>query len=337
MTSASLQRGGFGRSSRGICVVVVALAAMGCKTGTSWTAKPSWWTFGGSGDDPAKLASAPPAAADATMPSATNKPYPTTTTPEGYVLENAQRAGQAQVAAAAPPATTPATEPAAITYGSKPAAAAPVSTPPQIASAAAGAGSLSGIAPQVGPYGAPPASSPLEQSLPPSAPASAFGATAAPAVASAAATGYGMSPPPGTTDPTGVRVADARGAESWSSSTSAAAPPATTGDSRYGTGTGSRFSAPSALAPQQQPAADFPALTPATPAALPGNADPLSAPAAAPSSLAPPTPTRRPDPGYRPGGTSTYRPSRTLLAGEAGAEQGAIQPVSFEMPATERP
>ena len=57
---------------------------------------------------------------------------------------------------------------------------------------------------------------------------------------------------------------------------------------------------------------------------------PAIGPTATPSSLAPPTPTRRPDPGYRPGGTSTYRPSRTILAGETGSEPGGIQPVSFE-------
>ena len=74
---------------------------------------------------------------------------------------------------------------------------------------------------------------------------------------------------------------------------------------------------------------------PSVPGGVPA-ADPLTAPAAAPSSLAPPTPTRRPDPGYRPGGTSTYRPSRTLLAGDSGAEPAAIQPVSFEMPMAEQ-
>jgi hypothetical protein len=46
---------------------------------------------------------------------------------------------------------------------------------------------------------------------------------------------------------------------------------------------------------------------------------------------------RRPDPVYRPGGTSSYRPSRTILAGDDGAEPGAIQPVSFEMPMNQRP
>ena len=322
MTSASSQRVGFGPSAQGLIVLLVAVAAVGCKSGSSWTAKPSWWTFGGSGDDPAKLAAAPPATTDVTKPSAASKPYPTTTTPEGYVMENAQRAGQTQIASTAPPTTTPATEPAAVTYGSKPAVTTPPPAPPQVASTSAGAGNLSGIAPQVGPYGAPPSSSPVEQTLPGATPLSSFGA-AAPA------------------DAAGVRVADARGADSWA--TAPPAQPPASGDSRYSSSTSSRFSgAATQPMPQTAPAATaFPPITPATPATMPASVDPLSAPAvgpaAAPSSLAPPTPTRRADPGYRPGGTSSYRPSRTILAGDTADEPGAIQPVSFEMPAAGGP
>ena len=341
MASASSQRFSFGPSARGLFVVLLAVAAVGCKSGSPWTAKPSWWTFGGSGEDPAKLAAAPPAPTDVTKPSATAKPYPTTTTPEGYVLENAQREGQTQVASSASRApTTPAAEPAAITYGSKPAAVAATPAPPpqMTAASAGGGGNLSGIAPQIGPYGAPPGSAPLEQTLPSSVPGSSV--AAAPAEAA------------------GVRMADARVADSWAAAP-AAAPPMS-GDSRYATSPGSRFagasvspmpqtapittSAPvTASAPITASAPAFPAITPAAPAAVapPGSADPLAAPAvgptAAPSSLAPPTPTRRADPGYRPGGTSSYRPSRTILAGDDGAEPAAIQPVSFEMPMNQSP
>lgn len=340
MVTASWQRVGFGPSARGLFVLLVAVAAVGCKSGSSWTAKPSWWTFGGSGDDPAKLAAAPPAITDVTKPSAAAKPYPTTTTPEGYVMENAQRAGQGQVAAASPPApTTPAAEPAAVTYGSKPVMPAAAAPPPQVASAPAGAGNLSGIAPQVGPYGAPPAAAPLEQTLPSAAAVGAFGAsTSASALPPA---GYAAAPQVPAADPAGVRVADARGADSWASPP--AAPPAATGDSRYGASTGSRFSGAAAPLPQAAPApaSAFPPITPAAPAALPGAVDPLATPAvgptAAPSSLAPPTPTRRPDPGYRPGGTSSYRPSRTILAGDSPREPGAIQAVSYETPANDGP
>lgn len=324
MTSAPAQQFGFGPAARGLFVVLLAVAAVGCKSGSSWTAKPSWWTFGGSGEDPAKLAAAPPASADLTKPSATAKPYPTTTTPEGYVLESAQRDGKPQVASSPVlPPTTPAAEPAAITYGSKPPVAATPSPPPQMAAAGAGAGTLSGIAPQVGPYGAPPGSAPLEQTLPAAAPASSFG--------------VGPTAPPETA---GVRMADARGADSWAAAP-AEVPPAS-GDSRYTTSPGSRFSAsPTSSMPQPAPAAAFPAITPSAPATLPGSVDPLGTPAvgptAAPSSLAPPTPTRRADPGYRPGGTSSYRPSRTILAGDTEAKPASIQPVSFEMPAAAGP
>lgn len=85
MISASRQRFPSARFVAAAAAVAVACASPGCKSGSSWAAKPSWWTFGN--DDPAKLADAPPAATDVAMPSATSKPYPTTTTPEGYVME----------------------------------------------------------------------------------------------------------------------------------------------------------------------------------------------------------------------------------------------------------
>ena len=100
----------------GAVMLAVALAATsGCKSG-SWGAKPSWWTLGGTGGtDPAKLAAAPSFSDDVTKPSATAKPYPTTSTPDGYVLANATTD-----AAAGPAATSP----APITYGSTPPPAA---------------------------------------------------------------------------------------------------------------------------------------------------------------------------------------------------------------------
>jgi hypothetical protein len=147
--------------------------------------------------------------------------------------------------------------------------------------------------------------------------------------AAGAAFGAGLQPEGAAT-----RVADARGAESWG--TSAASPPPAAGDSRYG-GTGSRFAGGAVAAPEA--AASFAAPPVEPPPAAPA-AMPAIGPTATPSSLAPPTPTRRPDPGYRPGGTSSYRPSRTILAGETGSEPGGIQPVSFEaaaVPATAAP
>lgn len=333
ITASASQRTLFGPIARGAAIVLVALAVVGCKSGSSWTAKPSWWTFGGSGEDPAKLASAPPAPTDVTKPSAAAKPYPTTTTPEGYVVENAQRAGQSQVAAAAP--QQPAAESAVVTYGTKPPAAVapPASTTPQVAASSGSAGGLSSITPQVGPYGGVPGTAaPADQSLPSAGGGFASAAPAAMPAATGAAFGASLQP-----DAPATRVADARGSESWGTP-AAVPPPSTAGDSRYGS-TGSRFSggtaaaAPAAAAPFAAPFTAPPVEPPpAAPAAMPA-----IGPTATPSSLAPPTPTRRPDPGYRPGGTSSYRPSRTILAGDTGGEPGGIQPVSFEAAAAADP
>lgn len=321
ITASASQRFPYGPTARGAAVVLVALAVVGCKSGSSWTAKPSWWTFGGTGDDPAALASAPTTPTDVTKPSAAAKPYPTTTTPEGYVVENAQRAGQSQVATTSPQPQPPA-ESAVVTYGTKP--PAPVEPPaaaPQIAASSGATGGLSSITPQVGPYGSVPgAAAPADQSLPSSSGGFASAAPAAMPAAAGAAFGAALQPEGAPT-----RVADARGAESWGTP-AASSPPPTAGDSRYG-GTGSRFSGGAVAAPAAAASFAAPPIEPppAAPAAMPA-----IGPTATPSSLAPPTPTRRPDPGYRPGGTSSYRPSRTILAGETGSEPGGIQPVSFE-------
>ncbi|HBB74621.1 MAG TPA: hypothetical protein DC048_09250, partial [Planctomycetaceae bacterium] len=93
-------------------LVVICLA--GCRSGSSMTA-PSWSMFGGSTKNSEKLASAPPFEGDVAKPSATAKPYPTTSTPEGYVLESTRAAGADAVASTAPP-TTPA-DIAPVVYG----------------------------------------------------------------------------------------------------------------------------------------------------------------------------------------------------------------------------
>ena len=43
-------------------------------------------------------------------------------------------------------------------------------------------------------------------------------------------------------------------------------------------------------------------------------------------------PTRRPDPMYRPGGTSSYRPGKEILVGSNAGTEAAVRPVSFEAP-----
>jgi len=320
----------------GVAIVLAAAVAGGCKSGSSWTAKPSWWTFGDASKDPAALASAPPAPTDVTKPSAASKPYPTTTTPEGYVLDNAQRSGASQVAAT----TSSPVEPAAVTYGSTPVAPpAAAAVASQAAVAPAAAGSLSSITPQVGPYGSAPGSSPSDQLLPATstagAPAPLGVQASAPAPTASPSTVSAFGAPAATSpgfDPAGTRVADARGSEAWPA---AAAPAGGAGDSRYGVSNGSRFSGgmsamPAAAAPVEAftPAAPPAELTP--PAAAAPTGLPAAAPAAAPAQLAPPTPTRRPDAGYRPAGTSSYRPSRTILAGDSSGSPSAVQPASYE-------
>jgi hypothetical protein len=330
ITASMRQRAVLGIAARGVALVVVAAVAGGCKTGTSsWTAKPSWWTFGGS-SDASKLASAPPAPTDVTKPSAVSSPYPTTTTPEGYVMDKSTAAPGAQVAGA--PRQQP-VDPAAVTYGSQPPASAaePQAGATAAASpAGASAGGLSSISPQVGPYGNSSAAAVPPERMPSAATTAAY-AAGAPAAPAGSAFGAAAADP--RLDTAGTRVADARAADGWPSS-----PPApTTTDSRYGAANGSRFSggvSPPASAPVS--AFGAPAAPPAemAPASQP-LPSPAAAPAAPPTSALPATPTRRPDPGYRPGGTSSYRPSRTILAGDEGTPDPAVRLASCqsELPA----
>jgi hypothetical protein len=69
-----------------------------------------------------------------------------------------------------------------------------------------------------------------------------------------------------------------------------------------------------AAAPQTGPLATPPAAVPAAPGLLQPSAQPV----------------RRPDPVYRPGGTSSYRPSRTILADESTPPPAAVRTASFE-------
>ena len=330
--------------------VLILVGATGCKTGTVGM-KPSWWTFGGGPqEDASKLAAAPSFNGGTEKPSASAKPYPTTTTPNGYVLGGAAPSGAVSgesVAAAAP-----------VTYGvtPPPAKADPVAvaTAPASAPAASQAGgSLASISPQVGPYAALPSEQPAAQNeLPPLQPIAA----AAPAVTDAA--GHGAPPAP-VAPPDMQRVADARGAAGWPAQQST---PAAAG-SRYDSAIGSRFGGGSAIdQPLSPPAAAsavpvgaMPAALEPLPAAPPSAAAPLASPPSPPPSApvtgfqpppgavppaVPPSapPARRPDPGYRPGGTSSYRPNRAILATDPlEAEPGDVRTVGFEAPAAAGP
>ena len=344
------------------CVV----PAVGCKTGTSFT-KPSWWTLGGTPKaDADTLASAPPYGGDIKKPSESAKQYPTTSTPSGYVITGtagptdavAQQFQAAQQQAPVVYGTTPPALPAATAVAAATSSAIPQQPAP------------TSIAPQVGPYAAHAGDSipPPGQPLPPISPsttssnpgtpsmagagmASMPSMTATPAEAALPNTGYSnfstpTASPVATASPA-PRMADARAADPAAAIPAAALPveqPAY-GGSRYPTSTGSRFG--SAEAASFSPAAGFPPASSAAPTEAgfppPATATPLGAPAtvsppASPASSAAPgllqpsaQPVRRPDPGYRPGGTSSYRTSRTILADDSAP--AAVRTASYEEPA----
>lgn len=315
----------------------------GCKTGTAGM-KPSWWTFGGGPKEEAsKLAAAPSFNGGTEKPSASAKPYPTTTTPNGYVLNGGSPA------AGAVATTEPAAATAPVTYGvtPPPAKADPVAiaTAPAAATSAPTAGSLSAISPQVGPYAALPSEPPAAPNdLPP-----LQAITAAPAAAGAA--GYGTLPPPDM-----QRVADARGSAGWP----AQQPAAVSAGSRYESAPGSRFGGGGSAIDQALPspaaaafpAAAMPAALEPLPAAPPSAAAPLAVPPSTPAPGFPPPPAagvppavpasvpppRRPDPVYRPGGTSSYRPNRAILAADLPEAQAAdVRTVGFDAPVKTAP
>lgn len=316
-----------------LAAVLVTIPSSGCKTGTA-TSKPSWWAFGG--NDAAKLAAAPAYAKGAVeKPSTTAKPYPVTSTPQPYSLAGAgPTSGPAAPATDVPP-------PAAVTYGSTP---PPRQQPPLAAvapdlarpAAPAQQTSMASITPQVGPY----------TSLPGEPTAGAAGAVGADRNVDRF-----RSPPD--------RYADARPSDSLP----AQPPAAATAGGRYGNEPGSRFGGGSPSAgPEQaaqpgtvrpagvgaaepatafgslpaqppvtsaEPTASFaPAVSPPGPAGQlgPGMATPFTPPAATP------VPARRPDPMYRPAGTSSYRPGKEILVGGGADAPGDVRPVGYDAP-----
>ena len=334
------------------CVV----PAVGCKTGTSFT-KPSWWTFGGTPKAEADaLASAPPYGGEIKKPSESAKQYPTTSTPTGYVITGTASPTDAvaQQFQAAQPQTP-------VVYGSTP--------PPQPTSAVAVAAmpattvpsqqtAPGSIAPQVGPYAplAGDAIPPPGQPLPPISPstmpsmASTPGMPSTPSEAALPNTAYSnFSAQPASSfsaAPPAPRMADARAADPAAAIPAAALPAeaAAYGGSRYSGASGSRFAgaesasfSPPAAAPPASYSSPIETGFPAPAAASPFAAPPASLPPAAPAApgLLQPSaqPVRRPDPSYRPGGTSSYRPSRTILADDAAPSPATVRPASYEEPA----
>ena len=352
------------------------MPSVGCKTGTSF-AKPSWWTFGGTPKtDADSLAAAPPYGGDIKKPSESAKPYPTTSTPSGYVITGS--ASPADTAAQQFQAAQPQTP---VIYGSTPApqaatavAAVPTAVAPQQSTP-------SSITPQVGPYASLEGDSipPPGQPLPPLSPSTTPSMGSMPSMASSPGvpggpnmqTGPGMASTPaeaslpnaaysGFSSPSAAsagpamtspmtppaRMADSRGADPAAAIPAAALPAeaAAAAGSRYSTSTSSRFGGAEATsfppAPTSQPAAYGSPLDtglPAAPAESPYAAPPAAAPVgvpAAPGLLQPSAqPVRRPDPGYRPGGTSSYRHSRAILADDSAPVSGDVRTASFEDPA----
>lgn len=345
------------------------MPSIGCKTGTSF-AKPSWWTFGGTPKtDADSLAAAPPYGGDIKKPSESAKPYPTTSTPSGYVITGS--ASPADTAAQQFQAAQPQTP---VVYGSTPApqaAAAVASVPP---AAAPQQPTPSSITPQVGPYASLDGDSipPPGQPLPPLSPSTTPSMGSLPSMASSPGvpsgpnmqSGQGMAGTPAETSlpnaaysgfsnpstasaaPAAMtpamapppRMADARAADPAAAIPAAALPAeaaAAAAGSRYSTNTSSRFGGAEAAsfppAPASQPSAYGSPLDTGLPAA-PAES-PYTAPPAAPGLLQPSAqPVRRPDPGYRPGGTSSYRPSRAILADDSAPVSGDVRTASFEEP-----
>ncbi len=334
------------------CLVAATSLTSGCKTGSSMSS--SWLGLGMGGPDPATLAEAPPFEGDLSKPSATAKPYPTTSTPESYALQQ----GQPAEAPGQPADTVPqmaAAPQAPITYGSTP-------PPPQAPVAAQPTAVASTpVTTQVGPYQQVPTTTTPPAAAAPAAAVAADAAVGYQASASsrfsqaappaAAADGYGQ--PSGRFSPLAdQRVAEAQptaasGTAAFGSrfsrpeaaaATGAAFAQAGTEESRYGTAdSGGRYGA------QSDSAFGAPAAGTLTPPIQPAGSPPAqqsSAPATE-SLPAPPT-SQRPDPGYRPGGTSSYRKAQpiyadapmsipaTAAAGELPGMDGGVSPASFE-------
>jgi len=297
-----------------VAPVLLVTLTVGCKSG-GWGAKPSWWSFGGT-PPASSLTAAPSFDKDVTKPSEATKPYQLTSTPEAYSLAETPRKESA---------TSPAgIEPTSVTYGATPPAAA---TAPPLQRVSAAPAEPDRIGPQVGPYAG---LEPASQS--PSSPDPAAAATAG--LAAAPAFGEAAAPTSGPVE----RFADNRASNSWSIP---AAQPAETPDPRSGQPTGSRFSSPPqavidpVAAPTSPafvaPPAAAPVAPPAAPAVAPSAAPPAATMPAAAADVLPgevPPPRRRPDRGYRPGGTSSYRPGGAILANEA--PPGGVEPVAFQ-------
>jgi len=219
-----------------------------------------------------ELAAAPPFEGEIVKPSTKATPYPTTSTPQGYVVPGETETPEATQVAATPPAidiTDPATgRTPPVTYGMKPVEAATIAGTDAAASPSPFGGAeqqppAESIAAQEGPYA--PITPAGQPEAPPQTVASGFSA------AGGTSTGLyppeqeaGLPPPAGETASYaqsggsafggGMAPADAPAAEAGQSSSAFAATPPPTGSSFASqpvapAGGGSAFSSPEAYAP----------------------------------------------------------------------------------------
>lgn len=364
---APTRRGRLGTVAIGI--LIATLAGSGCRSGVRSMTAPKWPSFGSSkpkGVDDSGLAAAPKVTASINKPSTAATTYPTTSTPAGYVVNDASPTAGGPV----PGIQTAATDPGAVTYGVTPPTqvASPAADPP---AAVAGSPPPAAISTQVGPYATlppppPAAESPTPPGIPPSDPGLEAALPPAPQVAAAPpGGGYPVAPPaaasafPSTAGYEPSRVADARGGfapEAAAVAGAAAAtpalvpinpqdtPPPEAGgtQARYASDR-SRFGDPLAApapptAPTPPAGAGWSGESAASPAAAPPAAFPAAAPAPlAPAPLAPANPdgltsppVRRPDPVFRPGGTSSYRPAEQIFVDEQPVAPSAVRTASYE-------
>ena len=311
-----------------VSAACLILVSAGCKSGASFS-KPSWWAFGGN-TDPSQLASAPPyeneessGGTGVSKPSAMASPYPTTTTPESYVM-----AGEAPRSSSSSPSGSvsqlpqyPSTDDATpITYGqSNP----PMSYPEtgEIANVNESIQTPAGVSAQTGPY----ATLPVESSA--NGPSVAFdqapAATPSRIADSRDSSSFGDPVSPGFANP-----------NSPPNVSSQPQSPTNPSESRYSETNSSRFggsSIPEAAGASLMPSAvEQQGPVPGQFEQDPVAPEPRPTDSLVPSPVSsPPPPRRRPDPGYRPGGTSSYTPSSSILVGEPKSDSG-VETAGFE-------
>jgi len=359
-------------TSATVALVGLALCvfASGCRSGVTSLSAPKWWSFGDAKSANAKNFSSAPAfggsvataSADSTIkkPSEVATAYPTTSTPNGYAMAGSAPAASAAAAAVIPAATA---EPSAVTYGVTPPARS--QSMPAVTSQVAST-TIDPSVPQMGRYESMPAPPAPAPAAPPPPAASGFAAgypapaaPLAPPPADPAATATaGMAPAPSAFpatagyEPVRERLAENRSIDGLGPAAAvAAANPGLTpveqpplaepaASSGYRNISGSRFAGGTPALPAVAAAAPFvPPPAPVTPAAAtppaatpPAVWTPPGAASGGPAATPAVAPPRRPDPVYRPAGTSSYKPSEQILVDDPPASPSAVRTAGYEMP-----